>query len=234
VLGNGPLPYRASLSRVHDALAWLGQVAMFLVLGLLVFPSRLVDVAPIGLVLAIILSFAARPLAVILCLLPFRFSVRETFFVGWVGIRGAVPIVLATIPVLSRVEGAEWAFNLVFFMVVVNAIVPGTTVGWVARRLDLAAREMPAPPATVEIESPRPLSATVRSFYVDRALAVAGADVADLPLPDGSAVTLVARGQELLPPNVATRLEVGDHVYVLMRPEDEPLIRLMFGSPEEI
>ena len=233
VLGNGPLPYRASLARVHDALAWLGQVAMFLVLGLLVFPSRLVDVAAIGLVLALILSFVARPLAVALCLLPFRFSLRETFFVGWVGIRGAVPIVLATIPVLSHVQGAEWAFNLVFFMVVVNAIVPGTTVGWMSRRLDLAAPEAPTPPATVEIESPRPMSAAVRSFYVDGALAVAGASIADLPLPEGSAVTLIARKQDLLAPNASSRLEVGDHVYVLMRAEDEPIIRLMFGSPEE-
>jgi potassium/hydrogen antiporter len=233
ILGNGPLPYRGSLARVHDALAWLGQVAMFLVLGLLVFPSRLVDVAAIGLVLAVILGFAARPLAVALCLLPFGFSLRETFFIGWVGIRGAVPIVLATIPVLSQVEGAEWAFNLVFFMVVVNAIVPGTTVGWVSRRLDLAAPESPTPPATVEIESPRPMSAMVRSFYVDSALAVAGANVADLPLPEGSAVTLIARNEDLLAPNASSRLEVGDHVYVLMRPEDEPIIRLMFGSPEE-
>jgi cell volume regulation protein A len=206
---------------------------MFLVLGLLVFPSRLLPVAPIGLVLALILSFAARPLAVTLCLLPFRFSPRETFFIGWVGIRGAVPIVLATIPVLSRVEGAEWAFNLVFFMVVVNAIVPGTTVGWTARKLDLAARELPSPPATLEIESSTPLSATVRSFYVDADLAVAGASVSELPLPEGSAVTLIARNQDLLPPGIDTRLEVGDHVYVLMRPGDEPLIRLMFGSPEE-
>jgi cell volume regulation protein A len=184
-------------------------------------------------VLALVLGFVARPLAVALCLLPFRFKPRETFFIGWVGIRGAVPIVLATIPVLSQVEGAEWAFNVVFFMVVVNAIVPGTTVGWLSRRLDLVAPELPAPPATVQIESPHPITTTVHAYYVDHALAVAGATVAELPLPEGSAITLIARGQELLAPNAASRIEVGDHVYVLTRTEDEPLIRLMFGAPEE-
>src|SRR5688500_2471168 len=115
VLGNGTLPYRTGLVRVHDSLAWLSQIAMFLVLGMLVFPSRLIDVAWTGLVLALFLALIARPLIVMLCLLPFRFAPREITMVGWAGLRGAVPIILATYPVLAGAPGATRIFDVVFF-----------------------------------------------------------------------------------------------------------------------
>jgi cell volume regulation protein A len=137
VLGNREFPYRAGLLGFHDAAAWCGQVTMFLVLGLLVFPSRLLQVSGTGLVLALFLTLVARPVAVLLCLAPFRFPWRETAFVGWTGLRGAVPIILAIFPVLAGVEGAKPLFDLVFFVVVVSALVPGGTVGWAARRLGL-------------------------------------------------------------------------------------------------
>jgi cell volume regulation protein A len=232
VLGAGPLPYRASLTRVHDAIAWLGQASMFMMLGLLVFPSRLIEVAKIGTVLAVFLTVVARPFVAALCLTPFGYSARQVAFIGWVGIRGAVPIILATFPVLQRVPGAERLFDLVFFMVVVNAIITGTTVPWLAKRLGVEASDPPAPRAVLEIESAVPLASKLLSFHVDDALAVAGSPVSELPFPEGSAVTLVIRGQELLVPAATTRLEPGDHVYVVTRAEDEPLVRLMFGRPE--
>ena len=232
ILGNGPMPYRGSLLRVHDALAWLGQVAMFLMLGLLVFPSRLVEVAWLGLALALFLAVFARPLVVALCLLPFRYPLRDVVYVGWVGLRGAVPIVLATYPVLAGAPGAERLFNLVFFIVVVNAIVPGMTVPWVTRRLDLESADPPAPQAVLGIESLQPLNGELLSFYVDEALAVCGALLSELPFPSGAAVTLIVRGRELVPPKGDTRLESGDHVYIFTHPEDVFLVRLMFGRPE--
>jgi potassium/hydrogen antiporter len=137
VLGNGDLPYRSALLSFHDAAAWCGQVTMFLVLGLLVFPSRLLQVSWTGLALALFLSLVARPLAVFLCLAPFRHPWRETAFIGWTGLRGAVPIILAIFPVLAGVDGAKPLFDIVFFVVVVSALVPGGTVGWAARRLGL-------------------------------------------------------------------------------------------------
>lgn len=139
VLAQGALPYRRSVADVHASISWFAQVAMYLILGLLVFPSRLLPVALPGLGLALFLAVVARPLVVAACLRPFGFTWKEILFAGWVGMRGPVPIVLATYPVLSRVPGAEDLFNLVFFMVVVNTLIPGATIPWVARRLGMEA-----------------------------------------------------------------------------------------------
>ena len=232
VLGNGPLPYHNGLLRVHDALAWLAQIGMFLILGLLVFPSRLLEVAPTGLGLAILLAFVARPLVAALCLAWFRYPSREVAYIGWVGLRGAVPIVLATYPVLVGAPGADRIFHVVFFIVVANALVPGATVAWVTRRLGLQQAEVPAPQAVLAIESRLPLEGELMSFYVDEALVVTGASLRDLDFPEGSSVTLIVRGNRLIPPRGSTVLQAGDHVYVLAQPEDKPLIQLMFGRPE--
>ncbi|MEP7176640.1 MAG: potassium/proton antiporter [Gemmatimonadales bacterium] len=232
ILGNGPLPYHAGLLRVHDALAWLAQIGMFLILGLLVFPSGLIEVAGTGLGLALLLAFVARPVVVALCLAPFRYPKQEIAYIGWVGLRGAVPIVLATYPVLMGAPGADRIFHVVFFIVVVNALVPGGTVGWVTRRLGLQKAEPPAPQAVLAIESRLPLEGELMSFYIDEALIVAGASLEDLDFPDGSSVMLIVRGNRLVPPKGSTTLLRGDHVYVVAQPEDRGLMQLMFGRPE--
>ncbi len=232
VLGHGPLPYKAGLLRVHDALAWLSQIGMFLLLGLLVFPNRLVEAAPLGLALALLLAIVVRPVVIWLCLLPFKYPAREVAFIGWVGLRGAVPIVLGIYPVLVGVPGGDQIFHLVFFIVVASALAPGGTVAWATRKLGLQATEPPSSPAVLAIESRLPLEDQLMSFYVDEALVVAGARLEDLDFPDGSAVTLIVRGNRLVPPKGSTALEPGDHVYVLAQPEDRGLIQLMFGRPE--
>jgi cell volume regulation protein A len=233
LLGNGPLPYRTGLLRVHDALAWLSQVGMFLILGLLVYPSRLLSVAGVGLAIAVLLVFVVRPLVVALCLLPFRYPGKEVLYIGWVGLRGAVPIVLATFPVLAGAPGAGRLFDLVFFIVVACALVPGATVAWVTQKLGLQTKEPPAPQAVLAIESRQPLQGELMSFYIDEALVVAGVPLEDLEFPEGAAVTLIVRKDRLVPPKRSTVLEPGDHVHVIARPEDKPFIQLMFGRPEE-
>ena len=233
ILGNGPLPFRAGLLRVNDALAWFSQITMFLVLGLLVFPSRLPDVAGIGIVLALAAVFVARPLAVFLCMLPFRYPRRELAYVSYVGLRGAVPIILATYPILAGVPGAQRLFDIVFFIVIVNAFVPGSTVPWVTRKLGMGRFEPPAPPAVLEIESRFPLHGELMSFYVDDDLPVAGASLRDVPMPEGSTVALLVRGRRLVPPRGSTVLTPGDHVYVITEPGDRATLRLLFGTPEE-
>lgn len=233
VVGNADLPYRASLARVHDALAWLSQIGMFLVLGLLVYPSRLVEVAPLGLGVALVLLLVARPVAVALSLAPFRVPAREKAFVAWAGLRGAVPIILATFPVLSGVPGAERLFDLAFFVVVVSALVTGGTIPWLARRLGLESEEPPPPPAVLEIVSTKPLSGVLLSFYVDEALDITGVPLAELPFPEGTAVTLILRDDAILVPKGHTTLQAGDHVYVATEPGDRAFVQLLFGRPEE-
>lgn len=233
VLGNARLPYRGGLSHVHDAIAWLCQVGMFLLLGLLAFPSRLVAVAPAGLGLALFLAIVARPAVVALCLLPFRLSLREIVYIGWVGLRGAVPIILATFPVLAAVPASRRLFDLVFFIVAVNAVVPGWTVPRAARLLKVGGDAPPPPPALVEIHSTRPLQGDVLSFVIEKASAVAGSPISELPFPEGSAVMLVVRGSTLIPPRGSTVLQPGDHVHVFCLPADRGFVELLFGRAEE-
>ena len=232
-LGAGDLPYRAGIFRVHDALAWLSQITMFLLLGLLVTPSHLPAVAVIGLVLALILTFVARPLVVALCLWPLGFARKEIGYVGWVGLRGAVPIILATVPVLAGAPGAEGIFNVVFFIAVVNAFVPGATVPLLTRRLRLHRAGGGEAPTALALNSREPLKGLLLSFHVDGILAVSGLTIGDLELPDGSAVILVVRDQTLMPPRPELTLEAGDQVYVVARPEDRALVQLLFGRPDQ-
>jgi potassium/hydrogen antiporter len=233
VLGSGALPYAAGLRRVHDAMAWFSQVAMFLLLGLLAYPSRLAHVAGPGLLLGLFLAFVARPLVVGILLLPFRLPWREVVFVAWMGLRGAVPIMLATFPVLSGVAGATEVFDLVFFAVVVSAAMQGTSARIAARVLGVGAPAAPVPRAVLEIHSTQQLSGDVLAFHVGAASAVAGSRIADLPFPEGTSVMMVVRGREVLAPRGSTALEPGDHVYVLAVAAEKPFVQLLFGQLEE-
>jgi cell volume regulation protein A len=231
-LGAGRLPYGTALRRIHDALAWLGQVAMFLMLGLLVYPSRLLDAAWVGTIVGLALTFVARPVMVALCLAPLRFPRNDIIYIGWVGLRGAVPIVLATFPVLAGAPGATRIFDVVFFIVALNAVLPGMTVSWMTRRLELESQEPPPPDAVLTVESFDRLDGELLSYYIDELLPVAGMSLQELPFPDGAAVTMIVRGRELIAPKGDTRLEVGDHAYVLTRPDAVGMVQLLFGRPE--
>jgi cell volume regulation protein A len=232
LLGAGRLPMRSSVVRFHDALGWLSQISMFLVLGLLATADRIATQLPIGIALAFVLTFIARPIAVLVCLLPFRFSMREVFFIGWVGLRGAVPIVLAIFPVLAGYTEGETIFDIVFIIVVLNALIPGSTVRYVTRLFKLEEPAPPPPAAVMQIEAGMPLNADLMSFYVTPAVAAAGVSLADLPFPEGAAVSMIVRGNDLIPPKGSTILEPGDHVYVITRAHDLSEIQLLFGKPE--
>jgi cell volume regulation protein A len=234
VLGNAKVPHRAGMLRVHDAIAWLAQVGMFLLLGLLSHPSRLPAVLALGVTIGLALTLLARPIAVLVCLVPFRFPWRERAYIAWVGLRGAVPILLATFPVMAHAPGAEKLFDLVLVIVVVNAIVPGTTIRMVTDRLGLRSAEPPAPPAVLEVSSALHFNEDVLAFFIDKASAVAGVAIADLPFPDSAAIMLIVRGTALIPPRGNVVVTPGDHLYVIAQPADVPLIRLMFGLEEAL
>jgi cell volume regulation protein A len=232
LLASGSLPYRGGVRRVHDALAWLAQIIMFVLLGLLVFPSRLVPMLPGGFILALALAFVARPVAVLLTLWPFHFTWRERLFIAWVGLRGAVPIILATYPVVRGVVDGDGIFHLVFFVVVVNTLLPGATVAWLARRFGVAQPLTSAPPASVELISLRDYPNEFVWYTVHHVSAVAGALVRDLPLPPGCVLTLLLRGDEVIGPRGDTQFAPGDHVCVFVSPGDRPLLDLLFGRAE--
>src|SRR5690606_32808291 len=133
VIGNNRIVFQRGILLFHDASAWLAQIVMFVVLGMLSFPSRLLDVAGQGLLVGAVLIFVARPLAVLLTMLPFRFSVREITFISWVGLKGAVPITLATFPLMYNIPNADRMFDVVFFVVVLSAVIQGWSLPPVAR-----------------------------------------------------------------------------------------------------
>jgi cell volume regulation protein A len=231
--GNGALAHANNLKRVHDAMGWLAQVAMFLVLGLLVFPTRLANAAPTGLAIALTIALVARPVVVGLCLLPFRYNFREIVYIGLVGLRGAVPIVLATIPVLENVAGARELFDVVFFVAVVGAIIPGATVPYITRLLGLESKAPPKPQTTIEIDAGSANGVELHSYYVEASLAVAGAALRDVPFPEGAAVSMVEREGELIAPNGDLQLLPGDHVFVLASRQDRAFVELLFGVAED-
>ncbi len=230
VIGDGHLPYRAGLLRVHGFLAWGSQTAMFLALGLLVSPSRLLTVAGTGTALALLLVLLIRPLVTVGFLAPFRYSLRESTAIAWLGLRGAVPIVLATFPVMSGAQGADRIFNLVFFVVVVSALLQGTTSRALLRHLRVATHAPPEPQAAIEIRSRMPLHEQILAYRVAPASAVCGARIADVPFPPDAAVVLLVRGEDLLAPKGSTEMLEGDHVFVFCRPVDESTFDLLFGK----
>ena len=231
ILAGGPMPYRSGVRRVHDALAWLAQILMFVMLGLLVFPSRLLPAALDRPRARGVLACLARPLArVRACSLRCACPGASRLFVAWVGLRGAVPIVLATYPVLRGVQGGDQIFHLVFFVVLVNSLVPGATVAWLARRLGLAGTARPSPAASIELVSLRDLPGQFRWHLVSSVSAVANVHVRDLALPADCVVTLLVRGTSVLAPRGSTLLVPGDEVCVFAMPSSLPLLDLLFGG----
>src|SRR4051794_15088512 len=225
-VGSTPSRYRAQLVAFHEGIAYVAQVALFIVLGLLVFPSRLPEVALASLGLAAALVLVARPAAVWLSTASFGFSRREGALLGWAGLRGAVPIVLGTFVLSSHERAADTIFNAVFFVVLVSAAVQGTTLEWVARRLRLLA---PARPAQAPLGVPGPWrSLGLEEFAVAPDHAIAGSAVRELGLPREALVAVVARGGDAIPPRGSTTIQPGDVLFVLVPDGKGPEVEDVF------
>jgi cell volume regulation protein A len=218
-MGSAAIPARATVIGFHDGVAWVAQIVMFLTLGLLVFPSQLVDVAPEGTAIALVLAFVARPLAAVVATLPFGFSPREQIVLGWAGLRGAVPVVLATFPVIAGVgEGLE-IFNLVFFAVLMSTLLQGATFQPLARVLGVTTDEPALPQPLTELGTVRRMGAEVLEHEVRDGDAAVGARVRELGLPRDAVVNLIVREEQAVPPRGSTRLRAGDQLHVLVRQE---------------
>lgn len=226
-VGSTPSRYRSQLVTFHEGVAYVAQVGLFIVLGLLVFPSRLPHVAFAGLGLTAALIFVARPVAVWVSTALARFTGRERLLLGWAGLRGAVPIVLGTFVLSSHVRSADTIFNVVFFVVLVSAALQGTTLERIARVLGLASiGPAPGPPLAVTRAWG---SLELEEFRVAADHAIAGSAVRELGLPREALVAVLVRGEEALPPRGSTIVEPGDALFVLVPHGKRPDVEDVFS-----
>lgn len=216
-MGSVALPARQTVAAFHDGLAWLAQLTMFFTLGLLVFPSQLAPIALQGTALALVLVFVARPLAVVIATALAPLGLADRIVLGWAGLRGAVPVVLALFPILAGVDEAEKFFNIAFFAVLVSTLLQGTTFTAIAGALGTLTSEPALRRPLVEVGQIRQLGADVVEVPIVEGDAVIGVRVRDLGLPREALVNVLVRGEEALPPRGSTRLEAGDRLYILAR-----------------
>ena len=218
-LGGATIPAKRTVTAFHEGLAWVAQLAMFLTLGLLVFPGQLDDVALEGTLVALVLAFVARPIGTAVATAAAGYSPREQIVLGWAGLRGAIPVVLATFPVIAEVPQSLTFFNIVFFAVLLSTVAQGATFEPLARKLGVTTSEPALPMPLAELGTIRRLGAEVVEYPIGPDDAIAGVRVHDLALPRDALVTVVVRGDRAIPPRGSTRLEAGDRLHLLVQEE---------------
>ncbi|MEV7467367.1 potassium/proton antiporter [Streptomyces kronopolitis] len=214
ILGNAKLPHSPATRGFAEGLGWIGQIGMFVLLGLLVTPHNLLDDIVPALLIGMILTIVARPVSVFAALLPWRMPWREKTLLSWAGLRGAVPIVLATIPMVTDVPGSERVFNIVFVLVVIYTFIQGPTLPWLARRLRLGDGEEAAD-LGIESAPLERLRGHLLSTTIGQASRMHGVEVGELRMPAGAAVTLVVRDGTSFVPAPTTVLRRGDELLVV-------------------
>ncbi|KAA0231445.1 potassium/proton antiporter [candidate division KSB1 bacterium] len=233
VAGNSDFVHKKSLLRFFDGFAWLSQIGMFLTLGLLVYPSHIFSVIGAGLLLSAFLMFVARPLSVFVSLVFARLSWREKTFVSWVGLRGAVPIILATFPLLAKLPNAELLFNLVFFIVLTSALLQGWSIPAVARLLNVDAPLTRKRQYPIEFEPTAGMDTELMEFIVPSYAAVAGKSLVELGLPRDSLVVLISQNEEFIVPSGGTIVHEGDVILALVNKRNLPELRAIFSKVEK-
>ncbi|WNO60154.1 potassium/proton antiporter [Rheinheimera sp. MMS21-TC3] len=230
VIGNSRFVFQRSTFLFHDGLAWLSQIAMFVVLGLLINPSSLMDVWFEGLLIALVLTFVARPLAVVPFLALFGFNRREITLVSWVGLRGSVPIILAIFPLLFELPGAALIFNVVFFVVLISATIQGSTLPWAARKLKLTIAPPASPAATLEITALGEVDADIVEYTLGATSRAVGRRLSQMALPDTTVVAMITRASTVITPRGSTLLCADDHLFIVLKPGTRSFVDCVFSA----
>lgn len=215
IVGNARLAYRKETNTFMNGLTWLFQIIMFLTLGLLVNPHEMIDIAVTALLIGIFMILIARPVSVFLCLLPFKgISNKARIFISWVGLRGAVPIIFATYPVIAQIPGSNQLFNTVFFITLLSLIIQGMTISKMARWLKL---DLPEEKERNEfgVELPEEIDTHLNDITLTEDMLTVGNRLADMNIPKGTLVMLIKRGNEFIIPNGQIELHAGDKLLVM-------------------
>jgi len=215
IIGNKEFVHKKSLKRFFDGMAWLSQIGMFLTLGLLIFPSALLSVTGIGLILSAVLMFAARPIAVFISLLFANVNVKEKLFISWVGLRGAVPVILATFPLLAGVAYADLIFSIVFFIVLTSALLQGWSLTYVAKLLKVDTPLIKKARSPIEFESNPGDENDLYDFIISDSSPLVGKSIIELGLPKESLIVMINRNEQYVVPTGGTIIENGDILLVL-------------------
>jgi cell volume regulation protein A len=218
MLADAPIPARQTIGLFHEGGAWIAQISLFLMLGLLVAPAGLSTGAAAGVALTVVV-LAARVLVAALVTLPDRFSLPERIVLGWGGLRGAVPVVLATVPVTEGVAHGATLFNIVFIVVVLSALIQGSTVEALAKALHVTSPEPARPRPLADWGTIRRLGAEIVEYPVSPVDGIVGRHVGDLGLPDAATVNVIVRGGDAIPPTASVRVKAGDRLHLLVRRE---------------
>ena len=225
MVGNHKITFRKEIATFMDGLTWLFQIIMFLMLGLLVNPHEMIEVAVVALLIGVFMIVIGRPLSVFLCLLPFRkITLKSRLFVSWVGLRGAVPIIFATYPVVANVEGSNMIFNIVFFITIVSLIVQGTSVSFVARLLHLST-PLPQTGNDFGVELPEEIDTDLSDMTITMEMLNEADTLKDMNLPKGTLVMIVKRGDEFLIPNGTLKLHVGDKLLLISEKNKQETVK---------
>jgi cell volume regulation protein A len=221
IMGNSRFIHKKSLLRFYDGVAWLMQILMFITLGLLVFPRQIVPLIGIGILISLFLIFVARPLGVFISLALFKMSFREKLFISWVGLRGAVPIVFATYPLIAGVSKSDMIFNIVFFIVLTSVSLQGTTLTLVAGWLHLSVPEKLRRKSILELE----LTDNQRNELIELTIPpqskAVGKTIVEIGFPKTSLIVMIKRDKSYLTPNGATQINAGDDMLIMANSETE-------------
>lgn len=230
VIGNHSFVFQRNTFLFHDGLAWLSQIIMFVMLGLLVNPSSLIEVWQEGLLIALVLTFVARPLAVVPVLKLFRFTRNEIALISWVGLRGSVPIILAIFPFIFGLPGANLIFDVVFFVVLISATLQGSTLPYFARKLNLMQPPPLLPAATLDITAVDQIDADLVEYTLGEDCSAVGRRLSQLALPDQTVIAMITREKSVLPPRGSTILMANDHLFVVLKPQSRLFLERLFSE----